>query len=50
MYIDLVCQSMYEEATKVYMIHLLGCTILEVKSHVYINVKYMSVMHWATLH
>lgn len=37
----LVHQGMCEEVVRVYMLHLLGCTILADKYHVYIDVKYM---------
>lgn len=40
-YVELVQHSMYEVVARVYMLHLVGCTILADKSHVYINAKYM---------
>lgn len=40
-YVDIVHQGMYEASARVYMLHLVGCTILADKSHVYINMKYM---------
>lgn len=42
-YHTLVEHSMYEEADRVYMLHLVGCNILEDKSHVYVDVKYISL-------
>lgn len=41
MYKDLVCEGVYKETAREYMLHLVGCTILAYKSHVYIDVKYM---------
>lgn len=40
-YGDLVYHGMYEPSARVYMIHLVGFTILVDKFHVYIDVKYM---------
>ncbi|XP_058754186.1 protein MAIN-LIKE 2-like [Vicia villosa] len=40
-YGELVGHGMFEEAFRVYMLHLVGCTFLADKSHVYINAKYM---------
>lgn len=39
-YEDLVHRGMYEAAVRVYMLYLIGCTILADKSHVYIDAKY----------
>lgn len=35
---------MYEDAAKVYMVHLVGCIILEDNSHVYIDVRYIAML------
>lgn len=35
---------MYEEDDKVYLLHLVGCIILTDKSHLYINVRYISMV------
>lgn len=40
-YDELVRQSMYEAAARVYMLHLIGCIMLMNKSHVYIDTKYI---------
>lgn len=42
-YTKMVGQFMYEAVTRVYMLHLVRCTNLLDKSHVYINVRYMSM-------
>lgn len=57
-YGELVHQSMNEVNAKVYMIHLVGFTILTDKFHVYIDAKLygclvafpMSVRHWGVQH
>lgn len=40
-YAELVVQSMYEVAARVYMLHLVRYTNLMDKSHVYIDARYM---------
>lgn len=40
-YKDLVRQGMYEMVSRVYMLHLVVCTVLVDKYHVYIDVQYM---------
>lgn len=45
MYNDLVCRGMYEASARVYMLHLVGCTILAGKSRVYIDAKYIWLLN-----
>lgn len=42
-YVSMVKHFMYQEATRVYLLHLIGCTILENKLHVYIDVRYIDM-------
>lgn len=42
-YTTLVDASMYEVATRVYMLHLVGCNIIVDKSHVFIDAICMSL-------
>lgn len=40
----------YEAPAKVYLLHIVGCSILADKSYVYINVRYMSLFNEGVLH
>ncbi|KAI5432032.1 hypothetical protein KIW84_035966 [Lathyrus oleraceus] len=42
-YKNLVEQSMYDAVARVYMLHIVGYTILENKSHVYIDARCISM-------
>lgn len=43
MYKNLVKHYMYDEGARVYMLRLIGFTILTDKSHVYIDTRYISL-------
>lgn len=42
-YQSLVKHTMYEETMRVYMLHIIGCAILDDKCPIYINVIYISL-------
>lgn len=42
-YQTLVEHSMYEVTIRIYMLHMVGCSILVVKSRVYIDARYISL-------